>query len=178
MGMAVLVLLVVHTAATGRLVHLTACMAAMDTMIYIPFLLQGAMPVSMSTLSVFNIALYGAFCFAFLRELRAEGAPARSKLDNKNKKETPMEKPVLYIVIPCYNEQEVLPVTSGMFLEKVKGLAAAGKISEESRVMFVNDGSKDDTWGIIRQLACARTSIFWACAFLATAATRMPCWLG
>ena len=64
-----------------------------------------------------------------------------------------MEKPVLYIVIPCYNEQEVLPVTSGMFLEKVKGLAAAGKISEESRVMFVNDGSKDDTWGIIRQLA-------------------------
>ena len=73
-GMAVLVLLVVHTAATGRLVHLTACMAAMDTMIYIPFLLQGAMPVSMSTLSVFNIALYGAFCFAFLRELRAEGA--------------------------------------------------------------------------------------------------------
>ena len=73
-GMAVLVLLVVHTAATGRLVPLTACMAAMDTMIYIPFLLQGAMPVSMSTLSVFNIALYGAFCFAFLRELRAEGA--------------------------------------------------------------------------------------------------------
>ena len=64
-----------------------------------------------------------------------------------------MEKPVLYIVIPCYNEQEVLPVTSGMFLEKVKSLAAAGKISEESRVMFVNDGSKDDTWGIIRQLA-------------------------
>ena len=54
-----------------------------------------------------------------------------------------MEKPVLYIVIPCYNEQEVLPVTSGMFLEKVKSLAAAGKISEESRVMFVNDGSKD-----------------------------------
>ena len=56
-----------------------------------------------------------------------------------------MEKPVLYIVIPCYNEQEVLPVTSGMFLEKVKGLAAAGKVSEKSRVMFVNDGSKDNT---------------------------------
>lgn len=74
-GMAVLVLLVVHTAATGRLAPLTACMAATDTMIYIPFLLQGAMPVSMSTLSVFNIALYGAFCFAFLRELRVESAP-------------------------------------------------------------------------------------------------------
>ena len=64
-----------------------------------------------------------------------------------------MEKPVLYIVIPCYNEQEVLPVTSGMFLEKVKGLAAAGKVSEKSRVMFVNDGSKDNTWPIIQQLA-------------------------
>ena len=64
-----------------------------------------------------------------------------------------MEKTVLYIVIPCYNEQEVLPVTSGMFLEKVKGLAAAGKVSEKSRVMFVNDGSKDNTWAIIQQLA-------------------------
>ena len=63
------------------------------------------------------------------------------------------ENPILYIVIPCYNEQEVLPVTSGMFLEKVKGLAAAGKVSEKSRVMFVNDGSKDNTWAIIQQLA-------------------------
>ena len=64
-----------------------------------------------------------------------------------------MKKPVLYIVIPCYNEQEVLPITSGMFLQKIKDLAAAGKVSEESRVLFVNDGSKDDTWKIIRQLA-------------------------
>ena len=64
-----------------------------------------------------------------------------------------MKKPVLYIVIPCYNEQEVLPITSGMFLQKLRDLAAAGKVSEESRVLFVNDGSKDDTWKIIRQLA-------------------------
>ena len=64
-----------------------------------------------------------------------------------------MKKPVLYIVIPCYNEQEVLPITSGMFLQKLRDLAAAGKVSEESRVLFVNDGSKDDTWRIIRQLA-------------------------
>ena len=64
--------LVVYTAATGRLAPLTACMAAMDTMIYIPFLFQGSMPLEIQTLSVFNIALYGAFCFAFLRELRAE----------------------------------------------------------------------------------------------------------
>lgn len=71
-GLAVLVLLVVYTAATGRLAPLTACMAAMDTMIYIPFLFQGSMPLEIQTLSVLNIVLYGAFCFAFLRELRAE----------------------------------------------------------------------------------------------------------
>lgn len=61
--------------------------------------------------------------------------------------------PILYIVIPCYNEQEVLPVTSGLFLDKIKTLAAAGKISDDSRVLFVNDGSKDDTWHIICTLA-------------------------
>ena len=64
-----------------------------------------------------------------------------------------MKKPVLYIVIPCYNEQEVLPITSGMFLQKILDLAAAGKVSEESRVLFVNDGSKDSTWQIIQDLA-------------------------
>lgn len=64
-----------------------------------------------------------------------------------------MKKPVLYIVIPCYNEQEVLPVTCTMFLQKITDLAAAGKISPDSRVMFVNDGSKDDTWSIIQKLA-------------------------
>lgn len=64
-----------------------------------------------------------------------------------------MKKPVLYIVIPCYNEQEVLPVTCTMFLQKINDLAAAGKISPDSRVMFVNDGSKDDTWSIIQKLA-------------------------
>ena len=61
--------------------------------------------------------------------------------------------PVLYIVIPCYNEQEVLPITAPMFLQKLSDLAAAGKISPESRVLFVNDGSKDKTWQIICQLA-------------------------
>ncbi len=64
-----------------------------------------------------------------------------------------MDKPVLYIVIPCYNEEAVLPVTSGMFLKKITDLAAAQKISDESRVMFVNDGSKDRTWAIIQELA-------------------------
>ena len=61
--------------------------------------------------------------------------------------------PRLYIVIPCYNEQEVLPITAPMFLEKVKALAAAGKVAEDSRVLFVNDGSKDDTWNIIKELS-------------------------
>ena len=52
-----------------------------------------------------------------------------------------MKIPVLYIVIPCYNEQEVLPVTSPMFLNKLNGLISAGKIAPESKVVFVNDGS-------------------------------------
>ena len=61
--------------------------------------------------------------------------------------------PVLYIVIPCYNEEKVLPITSTMFLDKINSLAAAGKISDKSRVLFVNDGSKDATWDIICKLS-------------------------
>ena len=64
-----------------------------------------------------------------------------------------MKKPVLYIVIPCYNEEQVLPITSGMFLDKINQLVKADKISNDSRVLFVNDGSKDDTWEIICDLA-------------------------
>ena len=62
-------------------------------------------------------------------------------------------KPLLYIVIPCYNEEEVLPVTAPMFLEKINQLIAKGKVGEKSRVLFVNDGSKDRTWEIICDLA-------------------------
>ena len=64
-----------------------------------------------------------------------------------------MEHPVLYIVIPCYNEQEVLPITAPMFLNKLHELEAAGLIAGESRILFVNDGSSDATWDIIRRLA-------------------------
>ena len=64
-----------------------------------------------------------------------------------------MKAPVLYIVIPCYNEQEVLPVTSGMFLKKINSLIEKGRVAPESRVVFVNDGSKDNTWNIIQDLA-------------------------
>ena len=62
-------------------------------------------------------------------------------------------KPILWIVVPCYNEEEVLPITAPMFLEEIETLTDAGKISDRSRVLFVNDGSKDRTWEIIRQLA-------------------------
>ena len=60
--------------------------------------------------------------------------------------------PVLYLVIPCYNEEQVLPLTSGKFKAKLEELIEAGKISENSRVMFVNDGSKDTTWDILSSL--------------------------
>ena len=63
-------------------------------------------------------------------------------------------KPTLYIVIPCYNEEEVLPITSVQFLEKLNSLIQQNKVSDESRIMFVNDGSKDETWNIIKALAC------------------------
>ena len=59
---------------------------------------------------------------------------------------------ILYIVVPCYNEEEVLPETSRRLKEKLEALMAAGAISRESRVLFVNDGSKDRTWQIIEEL--------------------------
>ena len=63
-----------------------------------------------------------------------------------------MKIPVLYIVIPCYNEEEVLPKTKE-FLQKLKDLINRGQISDKSRILFVNDGSKDSTWDIIRALS-------------------------
>ena len=62
-------------------------------------------------------------------------------------------KPVLYIVIPCYNEQDVLPITAPLFLQKINDLYIDGKISEHSRILFVNDGSRDETWNIITGLS-------------------------
>ena len=58
----------------------------------------------------------------------------------------------LYIVVPCYNEEEVLPETSRRLKAKLEQLMAAGKISPKSRVLFVNDGSRDRTWALIAQL--------------------------
>lgn len=64
-----------------------------------------------------------------------------------------MSKPILWIVIPCYNEEQVLPITAPMFLQKITDLAGAGLISDKSRVLFVNDGSRDATWELISQFA-------------------------
>ena len=64
-----------------------------------------------------------------------------------------MNAPSLYIVIPCYNEEAVLPITAPLFRDKLLSLSSQGKISPDSRVLFVNDGSKDNTWNLICQLA-------------------------
>ena len=64
-----------------------------------------------------------------------------------------MSKPVLWIVIPCYNEEQVLPITAPMFLEKIHSLTAQGLVSDKSRVLFVNDGSRDKTWELIQGFA-------------------------
>lgn len=61
--------------------------------------------------------------------------------------------PRLYIIVPCYNEEQVIPVTGDMFLAKLKELINESKIREDSRVLFVNDGSKDRTWELICGLA-------------------------
>lgn len=64
-----------------------------------------------------------------------------------------MRKPILYIVVPCYNEEAVLPITSRQFKEKLDELIEKGLVAQESRILFVNDGSHDATWEIIKDLA-------------------------
>lgn len=59
---------------------------------------------------------------------------------------------ILYIVVPCYNEEEVLPETARRLADKLRSLMRAGKIGPRSRVLFVNDGSKDKTWEVITKL--------------------------
>ena len=62
-------------------------------------------------------------------------------------------RPILWIVIPCYNEEDVLPITAPMFLEQIQTMISKEKISAKSKILFVNDGSKDSTWDIICELA-------------------------
>ena len=60
---------------------------------------------------------------------------------------------VLWMVIPCYNEEVVLPKTAPMFLAQLNHMVAEGQISDESRILFVNDGSSDDTWKLIENFS-------------------------
>ena len=62
-------------------------------------------------------------------------------------------KPILWIIIPCYNEEQVLPVTYPMFLQELESLADTGRISRNSRILFVDDGSGDSTWELISSFA-------------------------
>ena len=90
----------------------------------------------------------------------------------------------LYIVVPCYNEEAVLPETARRLRAKLEALMAADKISEKSRVLFVNDGSRDGTWGVIQGLhgACplfsgvdlSRNRAPWTRAPVNTAANKSP----
>lgn len=64
-----------------------------------------------------------------------------------------MSLPILYVVIPCYNEQAVLPQTAPLFKAKLSALCQANIISQDSRILFVNDGSKDNTWELIKSFA-------------------------
>ena len=62
---------------------------------------------------------------------------------------------ILYMIIPCYNEEKVLPITSWQFLKELKHLIKLQKISDNSRILFVDDGSNDHTWKIIHELAAS-----------------------
>lgn len=66
-------------------------------------------------------------------------------------------KDTLYIIIPCYNEQEVLPITAPKFLHKMENLIQKNMVSNESKILFIDDGSKDNTWKIIQRLANQNT---------------------
>lgn len=71
----------------------------------------------------------------------------------------PVRENILYLVVPCYNEEEVLPHTAEVMREKMRRLQEEGKISPKSKILFVNDGSRDNTWNIIHEL-CSRDSFF------------------
>lgn len=64
-----------------------------------------------------------------------------------------INKPILWIVVPCYNEEKVISITCDIFLEKMLNLENKGMISNKSKILFVNDGSKDATWEIIEALS-------------------------
>ena len=76
---------------------------------------------------------------------------------------TKEKKKTLYLIAPCYNEENVLPVTYKLFVDKLEQLIAEKRISKDSRALFVNDGSSDNTWPIIQKLAEENTLIEGVC---------------
>lgn len=86
-------------------------------------------------------------------------------------------KDILYLVIPCYNEEEVLHETSKRLLVKIKTMISNNLISNKSKILFVNDGSKDRTWSIIEELH-SKNNIFSGINLSRNRATRMPYLLG
>jgi polyisoprenyl-phosphate glycosyltransferase len=86
-----------------------------------------------------------------IKTLQRWGMSSQLQFDKPNSHDDAKlrEPPVLAIVVPCYNEQEVLPSTIPALMDLLKRLAAEGSCSIESFVAFVDDGSKDDTWSIL-----------------------------
>lgn len=82
---------------------------------------------------------------------------------------------VLYLVIPCYNEEEVLPETSKRLTAKLGAMIEMRFISQDSKIVFVNDGSKDRTWQLIRQYH-EENPMIQESIFRATKAIKTLCW--
>lgn len=78
---------------------------------------------------------------------------AQIKHGIRAERDIPMSLPILYIVVPCYNEEDVLPLTAPTFLNEIELMIFKGKIDKNSKILFVNDGSEDSTWQIICNLA-------------------------
>ena len=76
---------------------------------------------------------------------------------------TKEKKKTLYLIAPCYNEENVLPVTYKLFVDKLEQLIAEKRISKDSRALFVNDGSSDNTWSIIQKHSKENTLIEGIC---------------
>ena len=89
-----------------------------------------------------------------------------------------MRENILYVVIPCYNEEEVLPETARQLKEKMTSLMERGLIARDSRIVFVNDGSKGPAPGPLSGSFMSRTPCMPASISPGTVAIRTPCWRG
>lgn len=94
------------------------------------------------------------------------------RLYSKNDHPPPL-RPLLWVVVPCYNEEAVLPLSSKLFLREVTRLIDDGKISPHSQILFIDDGSADATWSII-DLLPHRHPIMPACLFREIGDTKTP----